>query len=279
MSKQDFINLDKHIEKLIRTSEKNIFKGYNDSLKYLKSEMANLYEKYSIDGKLTEDAMNKYDRIKTLEKSILLTTSKLYTLSSKEIIETLRKTFIDTSKSIISIVDNETGRKLKPITKSIDVTKTINKNMAGLNWTERIGKHRGDLIYDLQKTVKEGISQGDTYKSMAKRMTKTMDISLNKSTTIVRTESSRVMATAQKDTLDKVAKAGIVMKKSWTTVSDERVRGNNPKDIMDHVSMDGVTIPYDEDFKLPGGATGFGPKLTGTFNDINCRCFLTVSFE
>lgn len=281
MSKQDFINLDKRIEKLMRKSQKNIFKGYNDSLKYLKSEMAELYEKHSIDGKLTSESMNKYNRIQALEQDIQLTVKMLYERNNKEIRQTLTNTFLTTSKSIVSIVDKDVGIRLKPIIKPFDVTKTINDSMAGLKWTERMGKHRGDLIYDIQKTVKEGISQGDTYRTMADRLSKSMDISMNKSTTIVRTETSRVMNEAQKQTLDKVDKAGIKMMKTWNTVSDERVRGNNPKDKANHVVMDGKTIPYEEDFILPSGYSGAGPKLLNDdgSESINCRCFLTVEFE
>ena len=279
MSKKDFINLDKDIEKIIRASEKNIIKGYNDSLKYLKNEMANLYEKHSVDGKLTSDAMNKYNRIKALEKDIAITVTMLYQVNNKEIAKTLRKSFIDTSKSIVSIVEKDIGRSLKPILKAVDVNKTINADMKGLKWVERQGKHRADLIYDINKTVKEGISNGETYKNMAKRLEKEIIMSRNKAVTIVRTETSRVVATSQKDTLDKVNKAGIWMMKTWNNVNDERVRGNRASDKMDHVAMGGITIPYEDDFVLPDGAKGFGPKLTGSYNDINCRCFLTISFK
>lgn len=274
VAKQDFINLDKHVEKIIRGSEKNIYKGYKDSLDYLKKEMANLYEKYSVDGKLTSDAMNKYNRIIALEKDISVTVSMMYQRNNREIAQVLRKTFLDTSKSIVSIVEKDIGMTLKPIIKPIDVTRTINKDMKGLKWAERQGKNKVDLVYDLQKTVKEGISNGDTYKTMAKRLNKSMDISINKANTIARTETSRVMADAQKQTLDKVANAGVKMKKTWNNVLDERSRDT-------HIELDGKTIPYDEDFTTPLGNKGFGPKqLDDNGEDsIQCRCFLSISFE
>lgn len=273
MSSKDFINLDKDIEKLIRSSEKNIIKGYRDSLKLLKHEMADLYEKHSIDGKLTSDVMNKYNRIKALDKDIQLTVKMIYGANNKEINQALRKAFVDTSKSIMYIVDKDVGKKLQPITKSKDITATINEAMKGLNWKDRNAKHRQDLIYNIQKTVKEGISNGDTYSSMANRLTKTMNVDVNKATTIARTETARVKSQSQKDTLDKVKKSGIEMMKTWNSVSDERVRSS-------HNEMDGTTVPYDDDFITPLGNKGFGPKLLDDDGEdsINCRCFLTISF-
>lgn len=274
MSKKDFIKLDKDIERLMKKSEKNLFKGYKESLDYLKKEMADLYEKYGVGGKLTDTEMLKYNRMVALEKDIAITVKLLYERNNKEITSTLRKSFIDTSKSIVSIVEKDIGRTLKPITKAVDVNRTINQSMKGLHWGDRQSKHRNDLIYDIGKTVKEGLSNGETYSTMAKRLNKEMDISMRKATTIARTETSRVVNQTQKDTLDKVDKAGVKMLKTWNSVSDERVRYS-------HDVMDGVTIPYDEEFVLPSGFKGHGPKLLDDdgSESINCRCFISVSFE
>lgn len=280
MSKRDFKRLHRDIDRLIMQAEKGIFSNYEAALKELKGEISKLYEKYSIGGKLTEREMLKYNRIKALEKDIVLTVNMTYERNHEEIANTLKRAFRDTSKSLMTIVSEETGKQLKAITKARDVNKTINDNMAGLNWAERQGKHRADLIYDIQKTVKEGIAQGDTYRTMAKRLNKEVDVSMNKATTIVRTEAARVNAAAQKETLDKVEAAGVKMTKTWNNVMDERSRGYEETDETDHMAMNDVTVPYGDNFTLPDGVETFAPKMTGEAkHDINCRCFIAVEFE
>ena len=60
------------------------------------------------------------------------------------------------------------------------------------------------------------------------------------------------------------------MVKEWITSKDERVRSS-------HAPMHGVKVPYNQDFVLPTGASGFGPGMIGAASeDINCRCFYAV---
>lgn len=58
--------------------------------------------------------------------------------------------------------------------------------------------------------------------------------------------------------------------KTWETMGDDRVRD-------EHWYLDGVTIPFDEEFVTIGGSSAPAP---GMFNeadlDVNCRCFLTL---
>lgn len=255
-------------QKKIKQLERNLIKNFKGTLEELKRELAHLYEKY---GDQLEDEMYKYNRMEKLDKTIREHINELYSESNKEIARTLRESYRETSKSVAYIVEMEIGSTLKPITRAFEVNKTINEKMAGLNWAERQGKHRADLIYELQKEIKQGLDQGETYSTVAKRLTRSMNTSVGKANTIARTETNRVMATAQKDTLDKIRRDDVEMYKVWNTVSDERVRS-------EHAEMDGVEVPYDDDFTMPNGAKGFGPQLIGDHNDINCRCFQTIKF-
>ena len=45
-----------------------------------------------------------------------------------------------------------------------------------------------------------------------------------------------------------------------------------------HVKMEGQSVPVNEPFQLPSGATAMSPGMSGVAGeDINCRCF--VSYE
>ena len=276
---KEYLKLKLQIDKLILKSEKEIARNYKKSLDELRMYMAELYSKYEVNGQLTFFEMSKYKRLAMMDKEILLIASSLYKNNSEAIKGVLRGVVEDTYTNSLGIVNNATGMKIKGILKPIDVTKTINNEMAGLKWTERVGKHRSDAIYNIQKEIKQGLTQGDSYGTMSKRLKKVLETDISKANTIVRTEGHRCMAQAKEDSFNTIEKAGVVFKKKWLSSQDERVRGNKPTDKMNHVVMNGVIVASNEDFILPDGATGSGPGLTNSYNDINCRCVAILLLE
>jgi hypothetical protein len=252
-------------------------------LKELKREVADIYEK---SGDVTLVDMQKYDRIVKLEKSIENNVNALYAQNRTLINNTLRASYTGAYLGTKKIIETDAKKTLRAILKPVDVTKTVNTEMAGLKWADRLAKRRADLIYEVGATLKQGLQAGESYNTMAKRLNKTiLEITPQgikgdaaNALTIVRTEATRVHSFAQTGVLDKASSEGIKMTKTWETAKDERVRGNKPTDKADHVSMQGVTIPYEEDFVLPDGSKGFAPHQIGNAkNDIRCRCWL--SFE
>ena len=59
--------------------------------------------------------------------------------------------------------------------------------------------------------------------------------------------------------------------KTWETMMDDRVRDS-------HWWLEGVTIPFDEEFVTFGGASAPAPGMFDEADqDVNCRCYLTLS--
>jgi len=280
--KKEFELLDEGLDKIIRKAERAILKEYSIALKALKAEVADIYEKY---GPVTLVDMQKYDRIKKLEKAIEENVNELYKTNRSLINSTLRESYVASAIGTKEIIETNVKKTLRAIAKPIDVTKTINNEMAGLAWTDRLNKRRSDLIFNIGATIKQGLQNGESYNTMARRLNKVVLESTPKgykgdavnTLRVARTESTRVISVAQTDTLDRAKKQGVKMMKTWRTMKDERVRGLNPKDRMDHVRMEGVTIDYEKDFVLPDGSKGPAPHQIGNENDINCRCFLEIS--
>ena len=58
--------------------------------------------------------------------------------------------------------------------------------------------------------------------------------------------------------------------KTWETMGDERVR-------LSHDVLEGVTIPFDEEFVTIGGDSALAPGgFSDPENNVNCRCWITV---
>ena len=265
-----FIKLEQQIGEMSNVAMFAVAVNHKKILDKLRKIMAQLYEEYEDDGKLTYDEMVKYGRLKKLDKEVSTLIGDLYKDNIKLIREHLKAIVEKTSLYTIETIEGATKRRLRAIVKAVDASKTINEDMAGLKWPERMGKHRADVIWDIQKEIKRGLSEGDTYGTMSKRLKKELEVSQGKANVIIRTEGHRVHAQAKADNLDSIARHGVKMTKKWVSSKDERVRSQ-------HATMNGVVVPYEDDFILPDGARGKGPGLIGQpQHDINCRCIMTI---
>ena len=273
---KEFLELDKQTQKLISKHERNIKKNYKKALDDLRKQVADLYEKYGdADGKLSLETMNKYARLDNLKKSIQDSLNEVYKANKQEIYTNLKEVYKLNSEGVIKPLEKSisylpnTKINFDGILKTLDVAKTINEEMAGLNWAERLGKHRTDVIYNVEKTVREGLYNGDTYKTMATRLKDSLEGDVINPTRIVRTEGARVMSTAQTDVLNKVADK-VPMKKIWLSANDERTRDT-------HIAMHKKEVDYEDVFILPDGTEMFAPLQGGNAkNVINCRCVMSI---
>lgn len=263
---KEFLMLQSHIDELIKSGEEDIARNYKKILDDLRLYIAELYSKYEVEGQLNFYEMSKYNRLTKMDKEIISIVSKLYKDNNQVIRGILRRVVGDSYTNTLDIVNQATGRQIKGIIKPIDVTKTINSEMAGLKWTERMHYHRNTAIYEIQKEIKQGLTQGDTYGAMAKRLKSKLELDINKSNQIIRTEGHRCHGQAKEDSFNAIEKAGVKFKEQWISSQDERVRSY-------HQVLDGVIINRGEMFHSPSGAIGPGPGLMGKpEDDINCRC-------
>lgn len=263
---KQYVRLKREITRIEIIGQHTVNDNYKKTLKELKEIMAELYEMHEEDGKLTFKEMSKYKRLDKLDKDIQRLMTELHTTNSGVTREVLREIADKSYSNSIGIISKASNSPLRGITKDIDVTRTINDRMAGLKWTERLGKQRSDVIWNVQREVKVGLTQGDTYGTMTKRLQNALEIDMRKANTIIRTEAHRVHGQAKENSFDTLAKAGVVFREKWISSQDERVRSN-------HQALDGVTIERGEMFKSPSGAEGPGPGLMGSAeDDINCRC-------
>lgn len=268
-----FITLQRKAERMSKMGEKTIAKNYKKTLDELRITMARMYKDYEINGQLTFAEMSKYNRLQKLDKEVYHLITGLYKSNSTAIRGTLKGIVEDTYKGSISIVNNELENKIRAIIKPIDVTKTINQEMAGLKWTERMGKHRIDAIYEVQKEIKYGLTKGDTYGTMSNRLKDALETDMGKANRIVRTEGHRCHSQAKEESFETIAKAGVKFKEQWISSKDERVRSY-------HQELDGVIIERGEMFHSPSGAIGPGPGLMGNAaDDIHCRCIKILILE
>ena len=174
-----------------------------------------------------------------------------------------------------------------------EVLKRVVMNpISGLTLPDRLEKNRREIIYNIKQNIGTGLSLGDRYSTIAKRISDSCNFSYTKAIRIVRTESNRVREAGLNDCAREIDAAvrngssGLIGVKIWRTMKDERVRPQRRVKTKkgwktynyggpNHMRMEGKIVKTDELFDLGDGVKTTAPGQSGVAgHDINCRCFI-----
>lgn len=262
------INMTNKIESKL---ERDLKKEFAKTLKEVKSKIARAYEKYDV---MTYQEMNKFNRLKNLQKElnaqITRLGSKNINLYNKRLGEVYTETYYATGYAM------EKGVQAKLSYTSLDsrvIKATLQNPISGLTLNERLRNDRRGVIIRIKGTVTQGLIKGDSYSSMAKALTESMEMEYNKAIRIARTEAHRCQVIGRRESLDHAEEKGVVGSYIWNATLDGRTRDS-------HGIMDGQKADKDGYFTLPSGLKTLGPGLSGDpAEDINCRCSLTYQID
>ena len=130
----------------------------------------------------------------------------------------------------------------------------------------------------IQQYLLRGTQEGKTIAELIP-MLQQAGITNYRAEMIARTETGRA---ANIGSMVGTASTGLVTVKEWIAARDNRTR-RVPRDMFDHLHMDGIKIPFDEKFQVKTKNGGFEFMLhpcdpSGSAGDvINCRC--TLGYE
>lgn len=291
-------NLEKYLFQLRRieqhrgaTAEKEIRKIYKGLLKELQSYLSDVYMNYSEEDLLNYGMLAKAGMdarfLEEVEQRINDITPKVASEINKTVAATYEACYEGMQFAVEELVKDrkqllDTFSGVRAVTPDV-IKAAVNNPISGLTLNDTLEKHRKDIIYDIKRNIGVGLTNGDRYTTMAKRISESLDGDYKKSIRIVRTETHRVRESGFNDAATELnnslknGTSGYVMAKTWHTMQDNRVRPARQKRAKyNHIKMDGVTIPIDDLFELPSGATCKAPSQTGVAGeDINCRCYLS----
>jgi hypothetical protein len=284
--------------------EKEIKKLYKDMLTDLRKTLSDAYTKWGTDDQLTFGMLQKvgYDArfLKEIQERVDLATkmeaaylrktvNQAYQVAYESMVDGVKKASAgaEALEDIFSDAIAITPEQIKAV---------VNNPVSGLTLSDRLEKHRKDIIYNIKQTVGVGLMNGDRYTTMAKRIAESLDGDYKKALRIARTETHRVREAGNIDAavaVDEEMQNGtseMRMVKTWRSMQDERVRpqqrrktkkgwvtkmGKSPPN---HMKMDGQVRLANELFDLGGGVTATAPGQSGNAgDDINCRCY--ASYE
>lgn len=267
MANNIFDDLIKSVEKLIKKHEREVKQDYKAAYRRLRNKLQKIYADYeNEDGiKLTRDELRKLD-VNTAKIM-----AEMYKRNEKAVQNTLESVLNTSYKSVNTITSKY---NIEAVARKIDANNIIKKQVAGHIWTERIKKYGNDFVYDVHGIIHQGIDNGDTYTTTARKLKERFGKDIGNTMRIARTESARVLEDSKYQAFEDLANnENVQVFKVWHTMGDEAVRDT-------HDAMEGVKVLYDEDFILPSGAKCQYPKGTGVAaEDINCRCYVEYVTE
>lgn len=264
--------LDKYLDKLIEDTEKEIDKLYLKKQKEMLVEIAQAYEMYEVDGKLTQAQMVKYNRLPKLQDKVSKELVKAYNDANKLTKKAMEIQYIENYFRTAYLTEIETQQKLGYGSLNKDaIKKALENNIQGLTLADTFRDNRRIIIKRLQLELAQGIRIGESYGKMAKRIKDTVGFSAYKSRTVARTEAHRVQQLGRRDSIQHAIDRGLPVMKTWDATLDGNTRPA-------HQKLDGKTIAEDEDFVSSNGGRGYGPgQMNNAKDDINCRCTIRYS--
>lgn len=272
-------------------AEKGIRKKYKDILAELKTFLADTYGKYADDeDKLTYALLQQKSEAARYLEEVTTVVNENFPEVSEEIRQLAFDVYTTAYDGMVKAVEkSDTTEELAKNLKGLrnitpEIAKRVVENpLHGLTLSQTLEKNRKIIIHEIKKELGTGLANGDRYSTMAKRLTKRVNIDYRKAIRIIRTEGHRVQEAGFYDSADDINKAldngttAMRLHKTWKTMQDSKVRIGKKAD---HRAMNNISIPLEELFDLGHGVTAEAPGNSGNAaNDCNCRCFLKYELK
>lgn len=209
--------------------------------------------------------MTRYNRLLSLESQIL----DILKYTNKEAIKEIGRLTPDVYDDAFFrtgwAIDMASGVAIKWGQISPEVIKAAVENP--LYYLAQKGMQQNSIIA-IQKTLTQGLIQGQSFPKMARAISEAIGRTYNDSIRIARTEGMRAFTLGGQAAFENAAEAGVDVKQIWIASLDDRTRDS-------HGALDGKekTGGEADGWYVPGLGYVKGPRLSGSPGfDINCRC-------
>jgi SPP1 gp7 family putative phage head morphogenesis protein len=257
-----FQQADKALNVQQRQLERKIAGYYAQSLKEIRSKLAEYDSKYGLDFA----ELQKYNRLTALENEISNEIGKLTGKSTNTLKAGLNQAYQEsyyrTAFAFEKTIGIDLGFTLIP-KKAIE--KAVLNPLDRIGFLQRNKDNQAKLARQLKEELTRGLIQGKGYRDTAKAIKERLDVGASNVLRIVQTESHRVKEQGRFDGIQEAGKQGIITKKQWVSTLDDRTRDT-------HQDLDGVQVEVGEEFEIRGNTAMFPGEFGVPEEDINCRC-------
>jgi len=268
-----FGDFDKWYEGFTNRQLKELKNAYRDSLYDVKKELEKYYKQFSKKGVLTLADMQKYDRLRKMQRDLDAAILELSRTQSKEVQALLSEVYSEGYNRMGWLAEQATGINLRWYQLPKDyIKKAIQNPVSGLTLNEILEKNRQEILWRIRQEVTQGLIKGESYFDTAERLKEALEGNYAKAQRIVWTESHRCKEEAQLEAMQKMQEKGVEAKRMWVATLDDRTRDT-------HRELDGQMEDKDGYFHIRG-LKAQAPGMFGVASeDINCRCTTIFVFE
>lgn len=243
--------------------EREIVANYRKAAVAIRAEMAKIYEKYAVDGVLSNAEMTKYNRLVGLEKQIIGDVQPAVAQSIRDITRLQGTQYNQGFFRNAWALDNSLGVRMRWGTFNPKQVAQAVANPLALISKQRL---RENTLIQVRSAIAQGLIRGSSYPAMMRNIKPAINGSASDALRIARTEGQRAAVLGQQAQYADADDKGIEVQEIWDATLDDRTRP-------DHGALDGQA----KDTKTNTWQTAVGP-VTGPLQsgvasfDINCRC-------
>lgn len=261
--------MDRHYEKQEKKAQREVALYYLAFLKLIRNELAKLDEK----DMLTFSAMQKYNRMKHLEKMIRVEGGKLTSSATSTIKKNLRTIYEDRYYRVAYSIESTVGAKLGYRQLTADKVNSFLVNPSdAIGWVERNRFNNTVMVRQVIDQIGQGLNQGKPFREISKAVKERLDVGAGKAMTITRTEGGRLYSLASLESAKQAESVGVILTKQWVSTLDSRTRDT-------HQELDGQKVDLDGMFEV-NGLQAEAPRLFGVAEeDLRCRCTMITLVE
>jgi len=254
--------------------ERRLASNYRTALDEIRIALSKVYEKYAKAGKLTHAEMSKYNRLTSLERQLAEILGPELGRNGRLLDKLATVQYEESFYRHAWALDQHTGVALKW---GLLNPKQVEAAVKAGGWRElhdiAVKTWRGDTLAKLDRTITQGLIQGQSYPKMARAMKhNVLESSMSNALRIARTEGQRAAVQGQIANADKADALGVKVRRIWDATLDRRTRP-------EHGALDGQAADEDGMFDTSVGLIP-GPLQSGVASfDISCRCRIREEVE
>jgi hypothetical protein len=140
---------------------------------------------------------------------------------------------------------------------------SVYSEVSGLDLVKTWAKNTTAGIYSTQSAIMRGITNGDSYTKVARKIKGEFDKGLWQAQRVVRTEAGRCWSEGAEDAHGQAVEAGLQVRKRWSATLDKRTRS-------EHGHMDGTYADENGLFWMSGLSAPQPREFGSPELDINC---------
>ena len=290
----------KSVNRLLSKKEIELINLYKISLKEIKQDLANLYEKMGNTPSLADG--RKYNRLSNMAKSVQSQLTLLGNQSKSLITDGIKSSFSETYNISGYALESGLGINLgftalpqDAMTAKALLDGVVNHKIFGIvdgkrviigsenvdpfnliNWKDSAKETISGFNKKVKQAITKGFIKGDSYQQIAKELGSIGGKNASQMMRILRTEGGRASSKgylrAESEVESAAANLGLGINNKWVATLDSKTRDT-------HQSLDG-TLGDKEGLFYSGGGNAEAPRMFGIASeDINCRCTLVPEVE